>query len=98
MNSTPRHPPAFVPTLTEVVEGQGGPAPVPGRQLQDDLVQRVMQRVDLLLERRVREAVATGASSSRHQDLLPQLREEIESVVRHAVYEAVADELASGQK
>jgi hypothetical protein len=28
--------------------------------------------------------------------VLPRLREEIESVVRQAVYEAVADELAAG--
>ena len=89
MNSTPRHPPAFVPTLTEVVEGQGGPAPVPGRQLQDDLVQRVMQRVDLLLERRVREAVAT-VIVQQTQDLLPQLRAEIEAAVLSSVLEALA--------
>ncbi len=89
MNSTPRHPPAFVPTLTEVVEGQGGPAPVPGRQLQDDLVQRVMQRVDLLLERRVREAVAT-VIVQQTQDLLPQLRAEIEAAVLSSDVEALA--------
>ena len=84
-----RAPPRFVPTLTEVVEGQGGPAPVPGRQLQDDLVQRVMQRVDLLLERRVREAVAT-VIVQQTQDLLPQLRAEIEAAVLSSVVEALA--------
>ena len=88
MNSTPRHPPAFVPTLTEVVEGQGGPAPASGRQLQDDLVQRVMQRVDLMLERRVREAVAT-VIVQQTQDLLPQLRAEIEAAVLSSVVEAL---------
>jgi hypothetical protein len=31
------------------------------------------------------------------RSVLPRLREEIESVVRHAVYEAVADELAAAK-
>ena len=59
------------------------------------MVHRVMQRVDGILEQRLRDAIATVVQEQT-RSLLPSLREEIESVVRHTVYEAVADELASG--
>ncbi|WP_440112355.1 hypothetical protein [Acidovorax sp. BL-A-41-H1] len=58
------------------------------------VVHRVMQRVDVVLEKRLRDAIATVVQEQT-RSVLPRLREEIESVVRHAVYEAVADELAS---
>ncbi|MDY0106776.1 MAG: hypothetical protein RBS27_08905 [Giesbergeria sp.] len=59
------------------------------------MVHRVMQRVDVMLEKRLRDAIATVVQEQT-RSVLPRLREEIESVVRHSVYEAVADELASG--
>lgn len=59
------------------------------------MVHRVMQRVDVVLDHRLREAIATVVQEQT-RSVLPRLREEIESVVRQAVYEAVADELASG--
>ncbi|MDD2179843.1 hypothetical protein OIN59_20585 [Acidovorax sp. D2M1] len=77
------------------------PVAVPGaaRVLPDGMeeyvVHRVMQRVDVVLDQRLREAIATVVQEQT-RSVLPRLREEIESVVRHAVYEAVADELASG--
>ena len=57
-----RTPPRYVPTLTEVV---GAGVPSRPRRLrpalsQEQLIQRVMQRVDLALERRLREAVAAA--------------------------------------
>ena len=65
--------------------------------MEEYMVHRVMQRVDVVLDQRLREAIATVVQEQT-RSVLPRLREEIESVVRHAVYEAVADELASGQK
>ncbi|MFZ3124201.1 MAG: hypothetical protein WA129_03615 [Acidovorax sp.] len=59
------------------------------------MVHRVMQRVDVVLDHRLREAIAL-VIQEQTRSILPRLREEIESVVRHAVYEAVADELSSG--
>ena len=59
------------------------------------MVHRVMQRVDVVLDQRLREAIA-AVVQEQTRSVLPRLREEIESVVRNAVYEAVADELASG--
>ena len=64
----------------------------PGGQFEDQIVHRVMQRVDLVLERRLREAV--GQVILTHtQALGPRLREEIELVVRESVSQAVAQEL-----
>lgn len=68
---------------------------VPG--FEEHVVHRVMQRVDVALDQRLRDAIAT-VLSEQTRSLLPRLREEVESVVRHVVYEAVADELASGEK
>jgi hypothetical protein len=59
------------------------------------VVHRVMQRVDVALERRLKEAIALVVQEQT-RSMVPRLREEVETVVRHAVYEAVADELVSG--
>jgi len=94
-------PPRFVPTLTDVVqpvmaqEQRMPPAstPVAIELLEDQVLHRVMQRVDLVLERRLREAV--GQVILAHtQTLGPRLREEIELVVRELVSQAVAQELS----
>ena len=156
--ATPRVPPRFVPTLTEVVKESGQtdnessdaatvrltpsvstsaarmPAPLPAlpaapakpfgapsaaagiesaasphtaaivhtetvrptlsKDFEELLVHRVMQRVDISLDIRLRGAIAT-AVEEQTRSIVPRLREEIEAVVRHAVYEAVADELAA---
>ena len=65
--------------------------------LEDQLIHRVMQRVDVALERQLHDAVATMVLQHT-QSLVPRLREEIEFVVRQAVAEAVAAELAQRQK
>lgn len=64
--------------------------------LEDQLIHRVMQRVDVALERQLHDAVATMVLQHT-QSLVPRLREEIEFVVRQAVAEAVAAELAQRQ-
>ena len=63
--------------------------------MEEHLVRCVLQRVDAVLDQRLREAIAKVIDE---QTLLVtrRLREEIDAVVRHAVYEAVADELISG--
>jgi hypothetical protein len=91
-----RTPPKFVPTLTEVV--RSGSASRAGADVsQEQLVQRVMQRVDVALERKLREAIAATVLEQT-RTLGPILREEIELVVREAVSQAFADEFASGQR
>jgi len=110
LNST-TVPPRFVPTLTDVVYpvdhfNLNHPInqPLPQTdflqspvQLEDQIVHRVMQRVDLVLERRLREAVAQ-VILSQTQSLGPRLREEIELVVRESVSQAVAHELPQGRQ
>ena len=61
--------------------------------LEEAVVHRVMQRVDIGLDQRLRDAIATVVQEQT-RSLLPRLREEVESVVRQVVYEAVADEVA----
>lgn len=61
--------------------------------IEEYVVHRIMQRVDLVLDQRLREAIAMVVQEQT-RSMVPRLREEVESVVRHAVYEAVADELA----
>ncbi|MDO9400372.1 MAG: hypothetical protein Q7T46_02745 [Polaromonas sp.] len=95
-------PPRFVPTLTEVVQPPASDAatspPVEAaldlRHLQAQMVHRVMQRVDLTLDRLLRETV--GRLVLAHtQALAPSLRDEIEIVVRQSVNQAFEQELAS---
>jgi len=92
-----RTPPRFVPTLTEVVRsGVTSERSEPG-VTQEQLVQRVMQRVDLALERKLREAIAATVLEQTRA-LGPILREEIELVVRESVAQAFAEELAAGAR
>jgi hypothetical protein len=87
-----RKPPRFVPTLTEVVRPATEPRPAPASDLsQEQIVEKVMQRVDLILERRLREAIA-AAVLEQTRSIAPMLREEIEAVVRESVARACADE------
>ena len=92
-----RTPPKFVPTLTEVVRSGVTAAKAEGGLTQDQLVARVMQRVDLMLDRKLREAIAATVLEQTRA-LGPILREEIELVVRDAVSQAFAEELAPPQK
>ena len=95
---TGRTPPRYVPTLTEVV--QSGPvplAPAAPNLSADQLAQRVLQRVDLSFERRLREEIATVVLEQTSA-LLPLLRERLEAVVREVVAEAVAAEMQARQR
>ena len=88
-----RNPPRYVPTLTEVVKSAPEARVAPdAAALQEELVLRVLQRVDLALERKLREAIA--ATVLEHTgSIAPLLRKEIELVVRDTVARAFADEL-----
>jgi hypothetical protein len=94
-----RTPPRFVPTLTEVVRsGVSAAASKSDAGLtQEQLVARVMQRVDLMLERKLREAIAATVLEQTRA-LGPILREEIELVVREAVSQAFAEEIGAASE
>lgn len=94
-------PPAYVPTLTDIVP------PASSREAADEsalaeiaatadlqalMVQRVLRHVDGVLETRLREA--TGQLIREHvQALLPRLLDEIERVVRESVSQAFEREI-----
>jgi len=63
--------------------------------LEEQLLHRVLQRVDLSLEERVSDAVS--AAVQLHLDaMIPGLRNEIESILRALISEALASELSDG--
>jgi transcriptional regulator of heat shock response len=96
-------PPRFVPTLTEVVHpplgtdeaifsANGGAAQASVIELEAQLEQRVLQRVDLILEQRLREVI--GQLILEHtQTLVPQLREAIDTLVRQSINQAFEHEI-----
>lgn len=90
-------PPRYVPTLTEVV--QTGPAPLAGGSAsslsQEQLAQRVLQRVEAALDRRMREIIATVVLEQTNA-LMPAVRERLEQVVREMVAQALSEEMDRG--
>jgi hypothetical protein len=92
-----RNPPRYVPTLTEVVKSTAPSAAAAADVSEEQLVQRVMQRVDLALERRLREAIAATVLEQT-RSIAPLLRGEIEAAVRQTVAQAFADELAARRR
>lgn len=62
-------------------------------RLEEELLHRVLQRVDLSLEERLTEAVST-AVQEQLDAMLPRLRGEVEKVLRELVTEAMARELS----
>jgi hypothetical protein len=60
--------------------------------LEEHLMHRVMQRVDLSLEERLSDVVA-AAVQAQLDAMVPRLRDEIEGVLRTLVTEALAQEL-----
>jgi hypothetical protein len=94
-------PPARLPTLTEVLEWPQPPAAaeplhevVPDEALLTSrILAAVQQKVDLMLEYRLREAL--GPTLARAADLvIREAREELAVTLRDVVERAVAQELA----
>ena len=95
MSAPQKIPPRFLPTLTEVVSPPVTmqlPVPADTSRHHEQIVDRVMQRLDVSLESRLHEALGTLVLEQL-QALEPRLRQEIESIVRQTVAEAVAVEL-----
>lgn len=87
--------PAAAPTMADAMDGLWE---VHAQKITEEyLVHRLMQRVDLVLDQRLREAIASVVQEQT-RSIVVRLREEVESVVRQAVYESVADELAQQAK
>ncbi|WP_029524930.1 hypothetical protein [Polaromonas glacialis] len=99
--SRPPGPPAYVPTLTEIVPTASSRETPDERamvemaaatDLQALMVQRVLRHVDGVLETRLREA--TEQLIREHVlALLPQLLDEVERVVRESVSQSFQREM-----
>ena len=93
MTSAPRNLPRFLPTLTEVVQPPGAArTAVAATPELEDTVWFVMQRVDLVLERRISEeadATLRRVIAEQVQAMTARLRDELEITVRQAVSEAL---------
>jgi hypothetical protein len=94
--STPQ-PPGNLPTLTEVVGAPATSAPAALPPNEQELVQRVLvnvqRQIDLMLEQRLREAMAP-ALARLTDALLRETRGELASTLRDLVARAVAQELS----
>ena len=93
MSKTPRNLPRFLPTLTEVVRPPGlastSPEATPDLE---EMVQSVLQRVSLEIERRLREEtdiLVRKLVEDQLQTLNERLRQDLERVVRQAVSDAM---------
>ncbi|WP_280150377.1 hypothetical protein [Piscinibacter sp. XHJ-5] len=91
-------PPGKVPTLTEVIRHEASVAQAaPPTSAEQELVQRVLanvqRQVDLMLEQRLREAMAP-ALARLTDALLRETRTELASTLRDMVARAVAQELS----
>jgi len=63
--------------------------------LEEEVIHRVLHRVDMVLDQRLRKAIG-NAVEEQINAVAERLRDEVENIMRHAVYEAVAQELAAG--
>lgn len=93
MNTAPRNLPRYLPTLTEIVQKPTlARTTVAATPDLEDAVWFVMQRVDLVIERRLREEIDANLRTvvtEQLQFLSTSLRQELETVVRQAVTEAL---------
>ena len=96
-----RTPPRYVPTLTEVVKPadrrRRPPSPLPACR-RSSSSHRVMQRVDLTLERRLREAIAATVLEQTALARAPAARRNRVGGARRPWSQAFADELAARQR
>ena len=101
--SSPTKPPRYVPTLTEVVHPASLSEPslnnviaptVTSVATQELIVQRVLQRIELVLERRLHDAVKQ-LIQEHMQAMMPRLSKEIELVVYESVAQALEQESSS---
>lgn len=93
MSTTPRNLPRFLPTLTEVVQPSSlVKASAPASPDLEEIVQSVLQQVDLVLERRLRDeadAMLRTMVMEQLETLRLRLWQELEIVVRQAVSNAM---------
>lgn len=89
MSSSPKHPPRFVPTLTEVVRKSAAKREPKRIDYEaEGLVQRVLKEVELSMEQRLGAAIDQMVLEQL-ETLRPLLKRDLETLVRHAVNNAL---------
>ena len=100
MSTTPKNLPRFLPTLTEVVHPSSlAQTSVVATPDLEDTVWFVMQRVNQVIEHRLREeadAMLRTVVAEQFKTLGTNLRQELEIVVRQAVSEAMTSQINQG--
>jgi hypothetical protein len=100
MSTPPRNLPRFLPTLTQVVQQLDAE---PALETQsppldtEQMIHRVLQRVDLALEPMLREAIGPMVVD-QITAMATRMRPEVEAVVRQAVADALALEFDTYKK
>jgi FtsZ-binding cell division protein ZapB len=98
MSAIPPNLPRFLPTLTEVVHAPVRlPVPHEPEDSTEQIIQRVMQRLDVSLESRVRQTIDTIVLEQL-ETLETRLRQEIQQVLRESVTEAVSLQLEAAKR
>lgn len=95
--------PASLPPVAPAAPSEPAPAPEPlhalaineedAFRLEEELLHRVLQRVDLSLEERLTEVVS-AAVQQQLDAMVPRLREQVETALRELVSEAMVHELS----
>jgi hypothetical protein len=102
MSTPPRNLPRFLPTLTQVVRQPEADADAPAEMHPspldtEQMIHRVLQRVDLALEPMLREAIGPMVVD-QITAMATRMRPEVEAVVRQAVADALAHEFDTYKK
>ena len=89
----PVPPPAPEPSQAVALDPQALLSEADAFRLEEQLLHRVLQRIDLSLEERLSDAVS-AAVQQQLDAMVPRLRGEIETVLRTLVSDALAQELS----
>ena len=96
--------PRFLPTLTEIVQPRSRSPRLPANEGQLDagvemssIAEAVREQVDTELDSLLRDAVAT-AVLEQVDAIAARLRQEVEPILRQAVADMVANEIASRRR
>lgn len=77
-------------TDSQSIQTSTSPSSPQHRDIEQYLLNKVLQQMDIALDQRLREVIAVVVQEQT-RTLLPRLREEIEWVVRNTLHEAISD-------
>lgn len=97
MNTTARHPPRFVPTLTEVIKPSAGNPPAANPVVDvDALTATIWQQVQPMVALKLQQASEQWLRvtlAQQLQEFTVRIQSDMESLVRQAVRDALAHQI-----